>query len=590
MLLSLIKAINDQIETENKKKTEFDINLKMHNDLMLKLDEINKEINTIDIDEQRIKDKIFSLEKNKDNLTEQIVLSQTCERWNQLMSIKTNLLNKLQGIPDEESKYTLTQLMEYERLLSGDTIDIIKTKISKIQEYKIYEQTMIKYNEQETLKSECLRLCQQATQFPTMSVKNDIEEITKRITLIELSTHRLECPHCSNGVYLKGKTLAKFPEGEIEFCSFTIQTDKQKLEDTENRYNEGQRLLQRIKSLKDTIDNLTEILNPVKPNIRFDMNQCTEVSLNNQLSAIQNVPLIDIESEKKKIEMSAHRKLLSNELDQINKEINTLNVENANETEISILQTELAHIISELSKYKGISDTYIRLITIRNDISNQIKSVEINNSYNPELLSKLQNDHSKYLEEHKHLSINIVIQQQLYRLVSLYNEYNSYCVSENTLKNRLAKLQKIRATLITAEHVLLDSVLSNINDTISNVLNEVFNEPISLTINSLKKLKSNDRIKPEINLNITHNGGTFSSISELSGGEKRKVSLALMIAFTQYGNTPFLFLDETLEPLDFKSRDLMISTMKKYLSDKLIICVNQDTIEGMYDSVIQFEK
>ena len=75
-------------------------------------------------------------------------------------------------------------------------------------------------------------------------------------------------------------------------------------------------------------------------------------------------------------------------------------------------------------------------------------------------------------------------------------------------------------------------------------------------------------------------------MSELSGGERSRVSLALLIAFSKYGRSPVLLLDESLSSLDVVTKECAISVIKQCLNDKIIITVNHDTTEGVYDSVI----
>ena len=175
---------------------------------------------------------------------------------------------------------------------------------------------------------------------------------------------------------------------------------------------------------------------------------------------------------------------------------------------------------------------------------------------------------------------------QVGQLVELYNQHNQYHQTHQELNQRLMALQKIRATLITAEYIILDTVLSELNRIIGDVLDILFIEPISVTIRSLRQLKTDDRIKPQINCQIIHDGAECSKITELSGGQQIRVSLALAIAFSRFNNVPFLMLDESLSTLDVVAKESAIKMLRYYFPNKLVIAVNHDTTVGVYDSVI----
>ena len=153
----------------------------------------------------------------------------------------------------------------------------------------------------------------------------------------------------------------------------------------------------------------------------------------------------------------------------------------------------------------------------------------------------------------------------------------------------MSNLQKIRSTLITAEYVILDATLTELNIIIGQILNALFQEPITVTLRSLRQVKKDERIKPEINLEITYKGSEFGSLSELSGGEKAKVSLSLMIAFSRCSRAPFVLLDESLSSLDVVTKEAAVEVLKQYLGAKLALVVNHDTTEDIYSSVIKLD-
>ena len=146
---------------------------------------------------------------------------------------------------------------------------------------------------------------------------------------------------------------------------------------------------------------------------------------------------------------------------------------------------------------------------------------------------------------------------------------------------------KIKTDLVATEHVLMDHVLDSLNVMVESIINDLFPRGnLSVVIRSLTQNKTgNANLRPEIGVDIEHNGHAISSIKKLSGGEQSRVSLALTLAFSTLGRFPFCILDESLSGLDEEAKENTISVIRAYAKDKLIISVLHETIEGLYDYV-----
>lgn len=255
------------------------------------------------------------------------------------------------------------------------------------------------------------------------------------------------------------------------------------------------------------------------------------------------------------------------------------------------LENERSKVNDKLTECRFQENKQIRLLATKEQLLQQLTNYpEITTVENEDNIKRLEDKLRTITTKSQKLEEDINAQGQLSQLITLQNQYNQYQKVHQETNQKLASLQKIKGTLITAEYVILDNVLAELNNIVGEILDILFHEPISVTVRSLRQLKTDDRIKPQINCQIMYEGSECSKISELSGGEGMRVSLALAIAFSRFNNTPFLLLDESLSSLDVVTKESAIKVIRKYLPNKLVIAVNHDTTVGVYDSVIQLSK
>ena len=60
-------------------------------------------------------------------------------------------------------------------------------------------------------------------------------------------------------------------------------------------------------------------------------------------------------------------------------------------------------------------------------------------------------------------------------------------------------------------------------------------EDIHIEIGMFKKLKSKSEIKPQFNMKVMLKGHEYDNLNFLSGGEKDRMSLALMVTLAKLG-------------------------------------------------------
>jgi len=172
------------------------------------------------------------------------------------------------------------------------------------------------------------------------------------------------------------------------------------------------------------------------------------------------------------------------------------------------------------------------------------------------------------------------------RHVSRCQQLESLQADINANQARYHQLMRLKEAAVSTESQLLQNVVNSINLTIDEIAHSLFDDPIGIRMQLYHTAKTTGRTKPQVNLTISYKGGEYDNLSQLSGGEADRVSLALTLALARLNGTPILLLDECLSSLDSQLRELCLKAIKQHAAGKTIICINHESIEGHYDQVI----
>ena len=94
-------------------------------------------------------------------------------------------------------------------------------------------------------------------------------------------------------------------------------------------------------------------------------------------------------------------------------------------------------------------------------------------------------------------------------------------------------------------------------------------------------------VKPAVTLRISINGAEVEP-TQLSGGEKERVSMALTMSLMMMSASPIVLMDEMLASLDEDSREMALESLARYgrTSERALVCVNHGGSTGWYDKKI----
>jgi len=130
------------------------------------------------------------------------------------------------------------------------------------------------------------------------------------------------------------------------------------------------------------------------------------------------------------------------------------------------------------------------------------------------------------------------------------------------------------------EHKVLTSFLDTFNGTLEGILADIFDDPITVAL----RLCAGD--KPDLRWSLAYKGAQDKALSELSGGEQDRVSLAVSLALASTSSFPALLLDECFGALDATSRERCLDTLRRTLPHKPVLVIAHGETEGDYDTTM----
>lgn len=150
---------------------------------------------------------------------------------------------------------------------------------------------------------------------------------------------------------------------------------------------------------------------------------------------------------------------------------------------------------------------------------------------------------------------------------------------------KVIEIRRNEAYLKIAEELAHQDVTEYINavsTSVSRICMSLFDEfeKFQLQIKS-----TNAKLISSLTWVASWGGREVSSLSQISGGERDRLSIAMTVALAECSNAPILFFDETLGSVD----DAYKSTIVKMLRRRKmpVVVISHDGNEGDYDSIVQ---
>lgn len=152
-----------------------------------------------------------------------------------------------------------------------------------------------------------------------------------------------------------------------------------------------------------------------------------------------------------------------------------------------------------------------------------------------------------------------------------------------SVEENLKSLERIDDARQVVERKLLSETIEKLNSILQKHLRQVFpNSAISVVLSI-----DNESEKDFFQMKIFSNNRSYENPAQLSGGEKSRISIALMLSLNEIKRSPFIFLDETLSSTHTDLKPEIIKYLGDYSKEKSCIVVGHEEIEGLYDNIIK---
>jgi ABC-type dipeptide/oligopeptide/nickel transport system ATPase subunit len=86
-------------------------------------------------------------------------------------------------------------------------------------------------------------------------------------------------------------------------------------------------------------------------------------------------------------------------------------------------------------------------------------------------------------------------------------------------------------------------------------------------------------------MDIHYKNNEYTSLSELSGGEQSRISIALTMAFNEVANSKMIILDESLNSLDTEHQNKVINILNR--SGVSTFVISHSVTTGLFEKVIK---
>ena len=376
---------------------------------------------------------------------------------------------------------------------------------------------------------------------------DNLDEIKEK--LMEMKTNLMKCPKCNKKLVLCD---GKLKEGKGTPIS------KKKLEEHAKNYKK----LQEYHNWKQSCESLRKMYSEMKLPTPVKEVTGDEDEINKSIRGLKNIEVVDF----------CHKKY---------------------ETKKKILErAEFLEKIKTVMKKRD--ECYIQgmeILKVPKDINIYYQEYQSLKEEYKILDSSISEVESSDLEEKRKRGEKLLDDLDRYEDYLEFEEEMEKLEKENDAMGKLLEKResclKLKKIIQEESNVTFENLMISFNQILNDIVSEVF-EDIHIEIGMFKKLKSKSEIKPQFNMKVMLKGHEYDNLNFLSGGEKDRMSLALMVTLAKLGKGEIVMLDETMSSLDEDMRHQMLELIKKHLPDKTVLVVCHSTIQGYYDSVIKF--
>lgn len=434
-----------------------------------------------------------------------------------------------------------------------------------------------------------------------IEVNQKIAELKHQRKHLEQGLEAVQCPSCTQALLVSGGELVIY-DGNVDHINDQIQLVDKKLSDYEKQ------LSQLKKTKKENEQKHKDYNDAVSKRAGIE-------AYNSQIKAQQTELRQEIQKLEK--ELSTKDKQGYDKLDKSSIELIKSALVTAKTIEFHTLPEVASNVIKEeldlMNKqhiYQKLLEEYKQFEDVDGDIKTVEKYIRALEQYEKDMIRFEQQTQSREKElERLNKSLNELVitedcSNEIERLETRIEEirieisnaqyYNEVAKEQQELKKErekivemsdiVAKLTDLLGLSRETESQSLDLTIGAINSTLQYVCNKLFDDGISVSLSAFKVNKVNKNIKSSVTLNILYQGASYG-YQEMSGGQKRRISIAITIALNKMSGCPFYMMDESMDNMSLEVRELVYELLRE--QGKTVFITSHNETTGNFDSIIE---
>lgn len=541
-----------------------------------KLEDLNSQLQTINvfenIDIELIQEKL-NLEKALKNFDERVVNYSTEEIYKN-KSIYEFLFSKGMDkdetiddfkdyVKEREEKYEtyLKSRENYETIKNENRIikienDNLRSEFDRKNElYNRYKRELKNYQDKLREKENLIERIS-SINLEKIEDEDDFSHnyLSSRVNMFKLATSELLCPHCGMGVFVERSKLVKGTtksrDEQIEIIAKLAKT------------NDEISKREKIEKLKRDILKYVDLVEP------------EEVEKPEELKLKEYIPLSELKEVKKPEKFQIEAPTLNYHTNRI--------FEFCIEKIPKFLRFQELQNIDTDYDVKLISENRKKYSKIQNDINVCKEFLKQIPKFDESLEEKKVACENKIKKFEKKKQLFVKVNES----INLENEIEKKKKEQVAIVKKIQDLEELKNEIESIARDTIDSFVDAINTSLQDICERLFDRPIEISLQTTKELATTKKEKAVINLVIIYDGVVYNSPADLSGGEKKRVSLALLLAFMKCNPSKICILDEVLPSMDDDLKIRALEIIMEECSDKFVINICHGIPEGKHNNVI----
>lgn len=493
----------------------------------------------------------------------------------------------LSGMTDVDKTNMITQLLGFEKYddLYNEMSLQIKQKLIEIEKF-----VENKRNLETDLMIEKQKLNNQNSKINELELRktnlsNKQIEIDNQIQNLEIEEAKKTIDLKSVNVRDNSSDIIRYEE-QLNNIEQLINSERIKLE----KCNDNNiKLNSKIAKLNSQLESVNENVNQ----INYEINELNNLKTNSRcdkcgaIITAQNVEMFINDKNNKKDFLITSVEILQNELSDSNVELNELkNDISSSKFEINKLELQRVNANLNINQLRSEQEKVIKLTNI---INTEISKINVLIKSLRDQVISVENDKTKI--DNDIINVRNAIDSINKSILQIDNNIISSvsCISDRKLDNEKFEFWKNAFSPKGIRTLLMDRFCNQFNLIINNYISTVSNGLMTLSLRPTKMLKSGDE-RNFLSLIITLNEIEVRYES-LSGGEKRRVDVALCLALNEWvsmkynvkcGILGFIAFDEVFSYLDNLAEETIATMLYNKSRDREIFVISHTADLGSY--------